>query len=179
MSGKTAASRRESSRREAPLDIDIAPRANFGPARGPDGAGAWTRYLVPLGRAAFAAVFLWFAPGDFSRQGIAWAGQQGVPLAGLLVPLAGLLSLAGGLSVLLGYRARLGAWLLILFLVPVTIMFHNFWAVRDPMMAQIQQGFFLANLSRLGGALLIAHFGAGPFSLDGRASISRPRHSTG
>ena len=108
MSGKTAASRRESSRGEAPLDIDIAPRANFGPARGPDGAGAWTRYLVPLGRAAFAAVFLWFAPGDFSRQGIAWAGQQGVPLAGLLVPLAGLLSLAGGLSVLLGYRARLG-----------------------------------------------------------------------
>src|SRR6516165_1475326 len=83
------------------------------------------------------------------------------------------------LSVLLGYRARLGAWLVILFLVPVTIMFHNFWAVRDPMMAQIQQGFFLANLSRLGGALLIAHFGAGPFSLDGRASISRPRHSTG
>jgi len=105
MSGKTAASRRESSRGEAPLDIDIAPRANFGPARGPDGAGAWTRYLVPLGRAAFAAVFLWFAPGDFSRQGIAWAGQQGVPLAGLLVPLAGLLSLAGGLSVLLGYQA--------------------------------------------------------------------------
>ena len=87
------------------MDIDIAPPADDGLARGSDGAGAWSRHLVPLGRAAFAAVFLWFAPGDFSRQGIAWAGQQGVPLAGLLVPLAGLLSLAGGLSVLLGYQA--------------------------------------------------------------------------
>jgi putative oxidoreductase len=87
---------------------------------------------VPLGRAGFAAVFLWFAPGDFSRQGIAWAGQQGVPLAGLLVPSAGLLSLAGGLSVLLGYRARLGAWLLILFLVPVTIMFQQFLGGEGP-----------------------------------------------
>jgi putative oxidoreductase len=76
-------------------------------------------------------------------------------------------------SVLLGYRARLGAWLLMLFLMPVTVMMHNFWAVKDPMMAQIQQGFFLANLSRLGGALLIAHFGAGPLSLDARVPARR------
>ncbi len=75
---------------------------------------------------------------------------------------------------LLGYRARLGAWLLVLFLVPVTAMIHNFWAVKDPMMAQMQLGFFMANLSRLGGALLIAYFGAGPFSLDARAPARRP-----
>lgn len=129
-----------------------------------------TQYLVPLGRAAFAAVFVVFAPLDFTPQGVAWAGQQGVPLAPILVPLAGLLGLAGGLSVILGYRARIGAWLLILFLVPVTGIMHNFWAVRDPMMAQMQEGFFLANLSRIGACLLIAHFGAGPISLDARAA---------
>ncbi len=134
-----------------------------------NGASNWTRYLVPLGRAAFAAAFLWAPQDKFSQQTIAIAAQQGVPLPGLLVPVAGLLSLAGGLSVLLGYRAKLGASLLVLFLVPVTVMMHNFWAVTDPMMAQMQLGFFLANLSRLGGALLIAHFGAGPVSLDARA----------
>ncbi len=75
---------------------------------------------------------------------------------------------------LLGYRARLGAWLLVLFLVPVAAMIHNFWAVKDPMTAQMQRGFFMANLSRLGGALLIAYFGAGPFSLDARAPARRP-----
>ena len=129
---------------------------------------SWTRYLVPVGRAAFAGAFVAFAPADFTPAGVAWATQQGVPLPQVLVPLAGVISLAGGLSVVLGYRARLGAWLLMLFLVPVTGMMHNFWAVKDPMMQQMQAGFFVANLSRMGGALLIAHFGAGPFSFDAR-----------
>ena len=77
-------------------------------------------------------------------------------------------ALAGGLSVLLGYHARIGAWLLVLFLVPVTVMLHNFWAVTDPMMHQIQQVMFFKNVAMLGGALLIAHFGAGPYSVDAR-----------
>jgi putative oxidoreductase len=86
----------------------------------------------------------------------------------LLVPLAGILAFVGGLSILLGYHARIGAWILVLFLVPVSLMMHNFWAVTDPMMAQMQRAMFLKNLSMLGGALLIAHFGAGPLSLDAR-----------
>jgi putative oxidoreductase len=139
-----------------------------------DGTETWVRYLVPLGRAALAWAHVWFAPLNFSPQGVAWAAQQGVPLPGLLVPLAGAISLVGGLSVILGYRARLGAVLLVLFLVPVSLFLHNFWAVKDPMMAQIQQGFFIANLSRVGAALLIVYFGAGPLSLDARASAGRP-----
>lgn len=136
-----------------------------------------TRYLVPLGRVLFAAVFVVFAPLDFNPQGWAWAGQQGVPLAPILVPLAGLIGLAGGLSVILGYHARVGAWLLILFLVPVTGIMHNFWAVRDPMMSQMQLGFFLANLSRIGACLLIAYFGAGPVSLDARSADAPGRRA--
>lgn len=135
-------------------------------------------YLVPLGRALFAAVFAVFAPIDFTPQGVAWAAQQGVPVPSLLVPLAGLLGLAGGLSVVLGYRARIGAWLLIVFLVPVTGIMHNFWALRDPMAQQLQLGFFLANLSRIGACLLIAYFGAGPISFDARAAARRPPEAT-
>jgi putative oxidoreductase len=71
--------------------------------------------------------------------------------------------------VLLGYRARLGAWLLVLFLVPVTLRLHTFWAARDPMVAEVQLSAFMANLSRVGAAVLIACFGAGPVSLDARA----------
>ena len=151
------------------MNTSIAAREARGAAGDLGGSGAWTRYLVPLGRAAFAGVFVVFAPGDFTPQGVAFAAQQGVPLPGVLVPMAGVISLAGGLSVVLGYRARAGACLLMLFLVPVTYWMHNFWAIRDPMMAQMQFGFFMANMSRVGGALLIAHFGAGPLSLDARA----------
>jgi putative oxidoreductase len=73
-----------------------------------------------------------------------------------------------GLSIALGYRAKWGGWLIVLFLVPVTVMIHNFWAMTDPNMQRIEQIMFMKNLSMLGGALLIAHFGSGPLSLDNR-----------
>jgi putative oxidoreductase len=128
-----------------------------------------TRFLVPIGRACFAAIFLESAPNHFKAQMAGYAAHQGVPLASVLVPSAGVLALLGGLSVLLGYRAKIGAWLLVAFLVPVTVMMHNFWAISDPQMAQMQQGQFMKNLAMLGGALLITHFGAGPVSLDARS----------
>jgi uncharacterized membrane protein YphA (DoxX/SURF4 family) len=52
------------------------------------------------------------------------------PLASIAVPLSGVLAIAGGLSILLGYRAKLGACLIVVFLVPVTLMMHRFWTVR-------------------------------------------------
>jgi putative oxidoreductase len=124
--------------------------------------------LVPLARVCFSLIFVMAGPGNFTKIPIAYATAQGVPFASVLVPFSGILAIAGGVSVLLGYRARLGAWLLVLFLVPVTIAMHNFWAVSDPMMHQMQQIMFLKNVAMLGGALLITQFGAGPYSLDTR-----------
>jgi len=130
-----------------------------------EGAGP----IALLGRLLFALIFLMSAPMDFSSQTIAYAASQGVPFATIAVPLAGVIALAGGLSVLLGYRARIGAWLIVLFLAAVTPMMHNFWAVADPTMHQMQFIMFLKNLSMLGGALFISQTGAGPWSLDARA----------
>src|SRR6266487_4330203 len=130
-------------------------------------------YVVLAGRVFFAAIFLMASLGHFSQQEIGYAAHQGVPMAGFLVPASGVLALVGGLSVLTGYRARIGAWMLVLFLVPVTITMHNFWAVKDPVMAQMHQAMFMKNLSMLGGALLISYFGAGPMSLDARAARLR------
>jgi putative oxidoreductase len=101
-------------------------------------------------------------------QTIAYAASQGVPLAALAVPFSGLLALAGGLSILLGYRARIGAWLIVLFLVGITPMMHKFWTVTDPMMYQMQMIMFMKNVSMLGGALVISQLGSGPWSLDTR-----------
>ena len=126
------------------------------------------RYLVLAGRLLYSAIFIMGSPGHFTQQYVGYAAQQGVPAARVLVPLSGLIALAGGLSVLLGYRAKVGAWLLVVFLVPITLAIHNFWAVHDPMAAQIQQVMFMKNLSMLGAALLISYFGAGPLSFDAR-----------
>ena len=132
------------------------------------------RSIVPVARLLFVSIFLASVPGHFQAQTIAYAAQQGVPFAGILVPVSGLLALAGGLSVLLGWHARVGAWLLVLFLVPVTLAMHAFWTMPDPMTRMMHQAMFMKNLGLSGGALLIAYFGAGPVSLDERARRAVP-----
>jgi putative oxidoreductase len=115
-----------------------------------------------------AAIFVLAVGSHFSSKAIATATSQGVPFANVLVPLSGIIATVGGLSVAFGYHAKLGAWLLVLFLIPVTLTMHRFWGVHDPQMAQLQQAMFMKNLSILGGALLVAYFGAGPLSVDAR-----------
>jgi putative oxidoreductase len=89
----------------------------------------------------------------------------------LLVPLSGVIAIVGGLSVVLGFHARWGAALLILFLIPVTLMMHPFWNIQDPAMAQMQEVSFMKNVSILGGTLFLVYFGAGPVSLDERRQL--------
>lgn len=127
------------------------------------------KYLVLLGRILYSIIFIWFGiSAHFRAHGAMsqYAAAQGVPFAGVMVYLTGLMIILGGLSVLLGYKTKIGAALLFLFLVPVAFMMHNFWAISDPQMAMIQQSMFWKNLSLAGAALLIFYFGAGPLSLD-------------
>jgi putative oxidoreductase len=124
--------------------------------------------IVLLGRFLFAAIFIMSGPRHFMSQTIAYAASQGAPMASIAVPLTGALALVGGLSILLGYRAKIGAWLIVLFLVLVTPMMHKFWGVADPMAQQIQMIMFFKNASMLGAAFLITQLGSGPWSLDAR-----------
>jgi putative oxidoreductase len=124
--------------------------------------------IVLLGRFLFVLIFVMSGPRHFMSQTIAYAASQGVPMASIAVPLSGTLALIGGLSILLGYRAKIGAWLIVLFLVGITPIMHKFWGVADPMAQQIQMIMFFKNASMLGAALLITQLGSGPWSLDSR-----------
>jgi putative oxidoreductase len=126
------------------------------------------RYLILIGRILFALIFITAAPRHFSHEGIQHATELGVPFAAVLVPISGIMALAGGISVAAGYKARWGAWLLVGFLVPVTVMMHSFWKLQDPAAIHVQQAMFAKNVSMLGAALLLTQFGSGEFSLDGR-----------
>jgi putative oxidoreductase len=129
---------------------------------------ALTGIIVVAGRALFALVFILASPRLFQPAAVNAAAQHGLPLAQILVPVAGVLAGLGGFSILLGYRAKMGAWLIAIFLLVVTPIMHNFWAIADPAMAQAQMVNFMKNISMLGGALLITQLGAGPWSLDAR-----------
>lgn len=123
--------------------------------------------VVFLGRLFFVLIFLMAGFNHFAKPTVAFAASQGVPMASVLVPLSGMIALFGALSILLGYRAKLGAWLIVIFLIGVTPM-HKFWGISDPMMQQMQMVMFMKNISMLGGALMITQFGSGPWSLDNR-----------
>jgi putative oxidoreductase len=105
----------------------------------------------------------------FSPKLVGYAAANGVPLPAIAVPLSGIIALVGALSILVGYKAKWGAWLIVLFLVPVTLSMHKFWGLDDPQATMMQQVMFMKNVSMLGAALLIAYFGSGPLSLDNRA----------
>lgn len=135
-------------------------------------------FMVPAARVLFAAIFVMSAPGHFSGEMMEHAAAHGVPFVEALVPLSGLLALLGGLSVALGYKARVGAVMLIAFLVPVTVMMHDFWSVSDQAAARLEMVMFMKNVTMLGGALLVLYYGAGPISLDARA-WNRRRRQTG
>ncbi len=124
--------------------------------------------IALLGRILFSSLFILASFGHFTANTIGFAANSGVPMAGFLVPFSGLIALLGGLSILIGFKARIGAWLIVLFLAPVTLVMHKFWGLSDPSVAYLQQIMFMKNVSLIGGALLIAYFGPGPVSFDER-----------
>jgi putative oxidoreductase len=125
-----------------------------------------TLWLIPLGRFVYSLLFIMSSFNHFDGQMISYAANHGVPLAGIMVPVSGILALLGGLSILLGYKTHIGATLLIIFLIPVTLMMHNFWAIADAQEAQNQMIHFMKNISMLGGAIFFLGMGPGPISLD-------------
>lgn len=130
-----------------------------------------------LGRLMLAAIFLLSAAGKLSNfHGTAgMMASKGISAATILLVGAIAFELAGGLSLVLGYRARIGAALLLVFLVLATYYFHDFWKVADPKDQQDQMIQFLKNLAIMGAMVLIIANGAGPMSLDGRATGGVPR----
>ncbi len=131
------------------------------------------KYLLLLGRVLFSAIFIASSMMHFTQADIQYATENHVPYPEILVPLSGVIALLGGLSVLFGYKARLGAWLLILFLVPVTYYMHAFWNFDVPGEIAMQQAMFMKNLSMIGTCLIIGYFGSGPLSVGGGCSTCK------
>jgi putative oxidoreductase len=88
----------------------------------------------------------------------------GMPFPEVFVIGAIAFELGGAIMVLLGWHARWGALLLVLFTIPATLLFHNFWAV-DAAQYGGQLNHFMKNLAILGGLIYVMVAGSGPLSL--------------
>lgn len=125
------------------------------------------QYGPLAGRILMAAIFLMSGFGKLTNfSGTAgFIAGRGMPMAEVLVVGAILFELGGAIMLVIGWKVRWGALLLVLFTIPATLMFHNFWAV-DASQYQNQLNHFLKNVAMIGGLLYMMAFGAGPLSLD-------------
>lgn len=92
---------------------------------------------------------------------------MGLPIPEVLLIFTIIFQILGGLSLLLGYKVKIGSILLILFLIPATLVYHN--PIGDP--SQING--FLKNIGLIGGLLMVIYAGAGALSIDGSYKSDR------
>ena len=100
-----------------------------------------------------------------------------VPFPVLLVLVSGVVELAGAAMILFNWHPRLGGWLLILFLVPVTLVVHGYelFTQKDPVLWALQQAHFLKGFALMGAALLITQLGVShPSPVSSDDSVPSP-----
>ena len=132
------------------------------------------KYLPLVARIALALVFLNAGIKHLiGFSGFADMIGQTLPLAPLLAIGTIAFQLLGAASLIFGYKVNIGATLLILFLVPATLVYHN------PILDGAELTAFLKNLGLVGGLLLVIYTGAGAASIDGSTQrTEQPREVT-
>jgi putative oxidoreductase len=124
--------------------------------------------IVPLiGRILMSAVFIIAGIGKiraFSGEEMFLASKH-FPLPAVALGVAMIIELIGGLAILTGFYTRFAAWIVFLYLIPTTYLFHDFWAMQGAAQ-QDNMIHFQKNLAIMGGLLILATFGAGRLSID-------------
>ena len=123
------------------------------------------------GRVLLATIFFMSAVGNKIPKfdGVAgYMAKEGVPIPKVMLAGAIVFLIVGSLSLMAGFKARIGALLLLIFLVLATYFFHDFWTFADPKAQQAQMIQFMKNLSMMGAMTMVAANGSGAWSLDSK-----------
>jgi len=120
-----------------------------------------------VGRGLLGLIFLISGIGKIGKfSAVAgYMGSKGIPMSDILLVGTIAVEVLGGLAIIVGWKARWAATAIFLFLIPATLIFHQFWAA-DQASYQNQLNHFLKNLAIMGGMLYIALSGPGKLSLD-------------
>jgi len=127
--------------------------------------------LAVIGRVLLCTIFLMSAVGNkipnFSKVA-ELMGNVGIPAPQVMLVGAIVFLIVGSASIILGYRSRIGASLLLVFLILASYYFHAFWKAAEPQAQQEQMIQFMKNLGLMGAMILIIANGTGPMSLEAR-----------
>lgn len=114
------------------------------------------------GRVLFTLIFFLSGITHFTDiDGYVSLMHEAIPGRVFWVLISGVVELAGAVMILFNWRPKLGAWLLVLFLIPVTFTVHGYEMVNaaDETQRAIQMSFFLKGLTMTGAALLFTQLG--------------------
>ncbi|MEP7321582.1 MAG: DoxX family protein [Saprospiraceae bacterium] len=129
-----------------------------------------------IGRICLSLIFFWEAYDSIAffdatqrtmtNYGITW--NQDFLLIGAIAIL-----ILGAFFLLVGYRAATGAFLILCYWIPVTLIVYSFW--NDPVSERrLQSILFMKNIAIIGGLLIVIVNGAGKFSIKRMIAASRP-----
>ena len=126
--------------------------------------------LLLIGRALMAYLFVpagWAKIVGFAGT-VGYINSKGLPLPEVAAAISAVIELGAGLMLLFGWQARWAAAALAFYVLVLTPIFHDYWAV--PQAQQMMQKInFDKNLAIIGGLLFLTALGAGRWSLDGRS----------
>ena len=124
-------------------------------------------FAALVARVLLSVIFIYSGFGKitgFAGTAGAIAGK-GLPMSELLTACTIAVELGGGLLLVIGWKARWAALAIFLFLIPTTLLFHNFWA-SPPEQLVAQRTNFLKNVAIMGGMLMVWAFGPGRYALE-------------
>ncbi len=123
-------------------------------------------FVILIGRILLVLIFLQAGIGkieNFDGTAQIMANHGIAPYTNFFLVGAIFFELAGSITIILGYFARFGAILLLIFLVPTTLIFHDILGANPSQEVWIN---FMKNVGIFGGLLIVLAAGAGRFSLD-------------
>jgi uncharacterized membrane protein YphA (DoxX/SURF4 family) len=113
--------------------------------------------LFIIGRIILGGFFIYSGANHFIGFGMMtqYAKMKGVPFPAFAQGMTGLMLLLGGLSIVFGIYPSVGIVLLVVFLIPVSLMMHDFWKLEDPQVRMADKINFMKNMALVGALLML------------------------
>lgn len=151
---------------------DSAPRSTPPLAAAPPAdllPGSVGDLLILVGRIAVAQLYVVSGFGKLMGLSAFAASltRNGVPMPEVMAPIGAVVEFFGGLAVLVGFKTRWSAALILLFTIVATFIGHRYWEFVDAAVRRGQQVNFYKNVTISGGLLFLFVTGGGRFSIDG------------
>lgn len=97
----------------------------------------------------------------------AFLSSHGLIMPDVLLGVIIFIELCGGFFILFGLKTRLFAAIIFIYLIPMTLFFHQYWSFEGiERMSHFHH--FFKNIAMMGGMMYIMVHGAGPLSIDSK-----------